>query len=344
MDAIRVPAPSACIVIERQQLLLGERMQELDHKKWIARGLVQHQLRQRFDMRNLVMQRLGDQLLDVRLGQRCQRDLFDPAARSANGLELARQRVGDIHFVAAIGAHQHQVAHVRAGQQILQQVERCRVEPLQIVEKQGQRMLGPGKHTDKAPEHQKETPLCLLRVKGRNRWWFADDEFEFRDEVGHQPRIGIQRLLQRVTPVRQLRVVLAQQRAHQALKGLYQRRIRNVAPVLIELAGGENSARRHQHFVQFIDHRRLAYTGITGDQHQLRRTVFNDSPEGGNQRFDLALSPVEFLGHQQPIGRAVLTQRKVVDPAQVLPIRQASAQVMFQPCSGLIALLGGFGQ
>ncbi|MCY1180820.1 hypothetical protein D9M73_212900 [compost metagenome] len=137
-------------MIEGQQLLVGERLQKLDDEKWIAGRFVQHQLRQRLDARNVVMQRLGDQLLDVQLGQRCQRDLIDPAPRIANGLELARQRVRGVHLVAAVGAHQHQVAYIRAGQQVPKQVERCRVEPLQVVEKQRQRMVFPGKHTDKA--------------------------------------------------------------------------------------------------------------------------------------------------------------------------------------------------
>ena len=42
--------------------------------------------------------------------------------------------MGGIDFVVAVGADQHQVLHIRPGQQILEQIERRRIEPLQIVE------------------------------------------------------------------------------------------------------------------------------------------------------------------------------------------------------------------
>ena len=56
--------------------------------------------------------------------------------------------MGGIDLVVAIGADQQQVPHLRLGQQILQQIERRRVEPLQIVEEERQRMLRPGEDAD----------------------------------------------------------------------------------------------------------------------------------------------------------------------------------------------------
>ena len=72
---------------------------------------------------------------------------------------------------------------------------------------------------------------------------------------------------------RQLGLALAQQRPDQALKRLRQRRIGDVALVLVELARGEQAARRHQRLVQFIDDRGFADAGIARDQHQLRRAA-----------------------------------------------------------------------
>ena len=54
----------------------------------------------------------------------------------------------------------------------------------------------------------------------------------------------------RLAPTRQLGVALAEQRPHQALKGLHQRRIGNVALVLVELARREQAARRYERLVQ----------------------------------------------------------------------------------------------
>ena len=99
--------------------------------------------------------------------------------------------MGGIDFVVPVGADQHQVLHVRLGQQILQQIERCRVEPLQIVEEQGERMFRPREYTDKSPEHQLEAALRILRRKFRDRWLFSDDELQFRDEIHNELSVRI---------------------------------------------------------------------------------------------------------------------------------------------------------
>ena len=91
--------------------------------------------------------------------------------------------------MSSVGADQHQVLHIRPGQQILEQIERCRVEPLQIVEKQGQRMFRPCEYADESPKHQLEAALRLLWRKLRNGGLFSDDELQFGDEVDHEPSV-----------------------------------------------------------------------------------------------------------------------------------------------------------
>ena len=129
-----------------------------------------------------------------------------------------------------------QVLQIRPGQQILEQIERRRVEPLQIVEEQRQRMFRPGEDADEAPEHQLETSLRVLRRQLRDRRLFADDELQFGDQIDDEPSVRAQRLQQCVAPAAQLGLALAEQRPDEALKSLRQRRIRNVAFVLVELA------------------------------------------------------------------------------------------------------------
>src|SRR5690348_14632416 len=94
-----------------------------------------------------------------------------------------------INFVVPIGTDQHQVLHIRLGQQILEQIERCRVEPLQIVEEQGKRMFPPCEYGDESPEHELKTTLCLQWRKLRNRRLFTDDKLQFGDEVDHEPSV-----------------------------------------------------------------------------------------------------------------------------------------------------------
>jgi hypothetical protein len=74
--------------------------------------------------------------------------------------------MGIIHFIVPVGADQQQVPHIRPSQQILQQIERCRVEPLQIVEKRRERMLRPREDADKSLSWRASSPpLSPLRIR-----------------------------------------------------------------------------------------------------------------------------------------------------------------------------------
>src|ERR1700678_1153562 len=166
-------------------------------------------------------------------------DLLNQCSGLADSIEFVRQRMCGIDLVVPISANQHQVLQIRPGQQILQQIESRSIKALQIVEKERQRMFLPGKNTDESAEHELETVLRLLRVEFRNRRRGIDNELQFWDEVGHEPCIWNQRLQKRIAPDRQFGIALAEKLPHQALKGLHQGRIRNIALVLIELARGD---------------------------------------------------------------------------------------------------------
>ena len=65
---------------------------------------------------------------------------------------------------------------------------------------------------------------------------FTDDELQFGDEVDHEPSVRAECLQKGTAPNRQLGLALAEKRSHKALKRLRQRRIRDVAFKLVELA------------------------------------------------------------------------------------------------------------
>src|ERR1700722_1001012 len=98
--------------------------------------------------------------------------------------------MGRINLVVPVGADQHQVLQVRPGQQILQQIQRCRVEPLQIVEEQGQRMF-PCEHADKSTAHELEAALRILSRKLSNWWLFSYDEFQFGNQIHNELSVRI---------------------------------------------------------------------------------------------------------------------------------------------------------
>src|SRR5215471_21809156 len=105
-------------------------------------------------------------------------------------------------------------------------------------------MFRPSEDTNESAEHDLEPPLRALRRKLRDWRWLPNDQPHFRNEIHNQSCVGSQRLPQRITPRCKVSVALAEQRPDQALKGLCQSRVGNVALVLIEFAGSEQTARR----------------------------------------------------------------------------------------------------
>src|ERR1700751_3837584 len=91
-------------------------------------------------------------------------------------------------FVVAIGTDQHEVRQTWP-QQILQQIKRRRVEPLQVVEEERQWMVRSGKCANEAPTYELKTALCVLWRQLRNRWLVSDDWLEFGNEVDHEPPV-----------------------------------------------------------------------------------------------------------------------------------------------------------
>ena len=257
------------------------------------------------------VKRIRNQLSQIFTGQGRKYDVLHTRSSLAHRFELAHQRMGGIDFVVAIGADQQQMLHIWPGQQILEQIERRRVEPLQIVEEQGQRMLRPREYADKSPKHQLEAALRVLWRKLGNRGLFSYDELQFGNEIHHELSVRVQRPKKGIAPAAQLGFAFAQKRTDKALKGLRQSGIRDVALVLIELAGCKQAARRNKRLMELIDDRGFADAGISGNEHQLRPAAGHNPVEGGEQSIDLGCAPVQFLGNQQPVWRVLFAERGI---------------------------------
>src|SRR5262245_46746799 len=100
-----------------------------------------------------------------------------------------------------------------------------------------------------------------------------------------------------------------------------------------------NSPRGHQYFVQLVDDRRFADSGIARDQHQLRRAALDDAVEGSEQDLDLVRASVQLFGDQQPVGRIVFAQHEHVDAPLGLELRQTAFKIALQTGRGLVTLL-----
>src|SRR5882762_2132108 len=215
------------------------------------------------------------------------------------------------------------MSHLGMRDQVLEEVERRCVQPLQIVQKQGERVLFPREYAEEAPEDHLEPALRILRWQPRDRWLLSDHERQFRNEVHDQLAVRAQRFAQGFPPPAKLRLALAQQWADKALERLGQGSVRDVALVLVELARGEEAARRHEGLVKLIHHRGFADAGKAGDQDQLGSSVSDDAAERRQQGVDFALPPVQPLRDQQTVRRILRTEWKRVDPPERLPCGKA---------------------
>src|SRR5262249_13964398 len=128
---------------------------------------------------------------------------------------------------------------------------------------------------------------------------------------------------------------------NEALQGLNERGVGNIALMLVELAARKQATRRNEHLVQFVDDRRLADARISGHQYELRNTGGNDTFKCGEQCLAFAVAAVKLFGNKQSIGSIVGASRERIDPSRRLPRHQAPAQIDLDPGGGLIALLWG---
>ena len=108
------------------------------------------------------MKSVSNKLCLVCAGQGRENDLFHGRPSFPDRIQPPHQRMERIYFVISICADQHQVLHIGLGHKILDQIDCCRVEPLQIVEEKGKRMLGLRKHSNKSAEDELESTLGVL--------------------------------------------------------------------------------------------------------------------------------------------------------------------------------------
>ena len=208
----------------------------------------------------------------------------EPAVPRRGSLRDPQQRVRGADLIVPVGPNQQQMLHLRMCGQVLDEVERRCVQPLQIIKEQRERMFLAREHAEETSENHLEAVLRILWRQIGDRRLFPDHQFQFGDEIDDQAAIRAQGFPQRFSPLVQLDLAFAQNMADQGLERLREGGVRNVALVLIELAGREQASRRNEHLVKLIDHRRLADAGIAGDQHEFRRAIRHYAIEGCEQR------------------------------------------------------------
>src|SRR5208283_557305 len=112
-------------------------------------------------------------------------------------------------LVVSIGPDQQQVPHLRVRDQVLQEVERRCIKPLQIVEEQRERVLLPREDAQEAPENHLEAVLRVLRRQIRDRLLSSDHELQRGNEIDDKLTVRAKCLAQGVSPPAKLRLALA---------------------------------------------------------------------------------------------------------------------------------------
>ena len=113
---------------------------------------------------------------------------------------------------------------------------------------------------------------------------------------------------------------------------------------MVELAGGEQAARRHQNLVQLVHHRGFADPGIAGHQNQLGLALCLYAVERRQKARRLALPPKERFRDQQTVRHVPSAEPERVDPPEPLPRSEAAAQIRLKSGGGLVARLRGLAE
>ena len=80
--------------------------------------------------------------------------------------------------------------------------------------------------------------------------------------------------------------------------------------------------------MQLVDYGRLADTRITRDQHQFRPAIRQHAIESSKEAIDVMLTPVQFLGDEQPVRDVAFAEGEWIDPVQCLPICQTVPKIL----------------
>src|SRR3954471_18364110 len=132
------------------------------------------------------MHGVGDEPAHVIQGERREQDRPYTRAVATQGIQRQQERVRQIDFVVAISSDQQEVARLTAANQVLDQTQGSSVDPLQIVEKQHQWVLGPGEYAQERAKYHLKAVARVLWREVRHPGLLADHQLQFGDGTGDE--------------------------------------------------------------------------------------------------------------------------------------------------------------
>src|SRR3954469_18833831 len=205
-------------------------------------------------------------------------------------------------------------------------------------------MLPLREHAHEPLEYGLKAKLDIERCEIGQVWLGTDHPYQFRNQVREQTTVGSDRLENAIAPTRDFGRFSIQDLADQSLECLGHSCVGDVAAALIKLAGDEDASRKDDHFVQFVDYRRFADSGIARHKHDLRFAAVGHSIEGRQQCRYLTLASVNALRYKQAIRRIARRKREWLDPAGLFQRGKTCPQVGLEAGSSLVSVFRGLGE
>jgi hypothetical protein len=122
-----------------------------------------HEEGERPNIRRFKAKSIAKQPIDILGRQRAEPKFAYGRIGLSNGVQRERERVLRSHLVVAVSTDEQQMAYVATGDEILDQRQGRRIEPLKVVDKNNQRVLWPREDVDETLKYQ-------LKPKSGLRW------------------------------------------------------------------------------------------------------------------------------------------------------------------------------
>ena len=262
-DPVQVPGPSIGARVD--QAFAMQRHQELSDKERVAAGLGPDQARQVVQCVGGASQRRAGHRRDVVLLQRTDGNHLAAKALTFQVIEEIDRGMGGANLVVAIGGDKREVSDIAVAHDQPDQVARCRIGPLQIIQENDQRRVFLCQTLEKAPEYQRDANACLVQSQPCNRWLGADQRLEFRQQIQQNLTVRADGIQNAGAPIIDDIVGRRQNPAQQKVAGLDHRAIGARAIQLVEFAVDEMCTCRHGIGYNGVHQRGLADTRGTGD-------------------------------------------------------------------------------
>src|SRR2546428_10215693 len=203
-------------------------------------------------------------------------------------------------------------------------------------------MLLPSQRPDEVLEGEAKSVLSLERPESRRRL-LTDDQRELGDHLADHAAVSAQGFGETFFTRGRTVVALAENLVHESPKGLDQSAEGDMAGDLVELPRDEVPALAHDGLVELLNERRLADSGVPGDQRH-RHPPLARAVEGPDELFHLSVPPIELLGDQKEVRDVPPSEGKVRDRSIRLPLVGTDTEVVLEPERALVPLLGSLGE